>query len=284
MEPNSSLARRFWVALEPLHAVVYFAPEPAAAAKEVGLRGWWMGYFAGRAAPLGPIGPGPVTSMFYGFAPGMVARALPDAWTFAKPEDVLQSRILAVETALARLLPPGSAVDELTGLLERAVAGCRFDGRPLAAAWASADRPDRPLARLWLATCALREHRGDGHVLAGVSSGLSGLDASLTHIAAGATTRELVQRARGWTDEEWADSAARLLSRGLLDSAGRLTASGAAVRRDVEEMTDRLATDPLDALGPDAVDRVLELAEPLSRAIVDAGGLPIPNPMGAVRP
>lgn len=284
MEPNSSLARRFWVALEPLHAVVYFAPEPAAAAKEVGLRGWWMGYFAGRAAPLGPIGPGPVTSMFYGFAPGMVARALPDAWTFAKPEDVLQSRILAVEAALTRLLPPDAELTELAELLERAVAGCRFDGRPLAAAWASAERPDRPPARLWLATCALREHRGDGHVLAGVSAGLSGLDASLTHIAAGATTRELVQRARGWTDEEWDDSTARLLSRGLLDSGGRLTASGAAVRRDVEEMTDRLATDPLDALGPDAVDRVLELAEPLSRAVVDAGGLPIPNPMGAVRP
>ncbi|MGW4486808.1 SCO6745 family protein [Amycolatopsis sp. NPDC004368] len=283
MEPNSSLARRFWVALEPLHAVVYFAPEPAAAAKGVGLRGWWMGYFAGRAAPLGPIGPGPVTSMFYGFAPAMVARALPDAWTFANPEDVLRTRIEAVEAALTRLLPhPG--VDELVELLERAVAGCRFDGRPLAAAWAEAARPDRPLARLWLATCALREHRGDGHVLAGVAAGLTGLDASLTHIAAGATNREVVQRARGWTDDEWSASTARLLSRGLLDSAGRLTAGGAAVRRDVEEMTDRLATDPLDALGPDAVDRVLTLAEPLGRAVVDAGGLPIPNPMGAVRP
>ncbi|WP_033290257.1 SCO6745 family protein [Amycolatopsis jejuensis] len=280
MEPNP--ARRLWAALEPVHAVVYFAPEPAAAAKAVGLRGWWMGYFAGRAAPLGPIGPEPVTSMFYGFAPRMVARALPDAWTFAAPGDVLRTRIEAVEEALTRLLGPVE-LDELVSLLEQAVAGCRFDGRPLAAAWAAAARPDRPLARLWLATAALREHRGDGHVLAAVASGLSGLEASLTHIATGATTRELVQPARGWTDDEWETATERLVARGLLDG-GALTPAGADVRRTIEEMTDQLAADPLEALGPVAVDRVVELVTPLSRQVVDSGGLPIPNPMGATRP
>ena len=30
-------ARRLWAAVEPLHAVVYFAPETAAAAKAAGL-------------------------------------------------------------------------------------------------------------------------------------------------------------------------------------------------------------------------------------------------------
>ncbi|QRP44859.1 hypothetical protein [Amycolatopsis sp. FDAARGOS 1241] len=288
MEPNPSLARRFWAALEPLHAVVYFAPEPAEAAKAVGLRGWWMGYFAGRAAPLGPIGPGPVTAMFYGFAPPMVARALPDAWAFAGPEAVLRTRIAAVEAALTRVLPsPGQSdegVLELVELLERAATGCHFDGRPLAAAWATVAPPERPLARLWLATCTLREHRGDGHVLAAVSAGLTGLDAALTHIAAGATTREVVQRARGWTDDEWAAASESLRSRGLITPDGSLTPSGAEVRREVEEQTDHLAAEQLDALGPDAVERVLALAEPLSRAVVDAGGLPIPNPMGVTRP
>ncbi|WP_020662212.1 SCO6745 family protein [Amycolatopsis benzoatilytica] len=275
-------ARSLWSALEPLHAVVYFAPEPADAAKEAGLRGWWMGYFAGRAAPLGAVGPAPVTAMFYGFAPRMVERALPDAWTFASADEVLRTRVEAVEAALARLLGPVS-VDELVALLETAVAGCRFDGRPLGAAWAAASRPDRPLARLWLATAALREHRGDGHVLAAVASGLSGLEASLTHIATGATTREQLQRARGWTDEEWTAATERLAERGLLDRDG-LTSAGADVRRTVEETTDRLAADPLAALGPAGVERVLELATPLSRAVVDAGGVPIPNPMGMPRP
>ncbi|HWD00882.1 MAG TPA: hypothetical protein VG674_00215 [Amycolatopsis sp.] len=284
MEPNASLARRFWAAVEPLHALVYFTPEPAEAARTVGLRGWWMGYFAGRAAPLGPIGPSPVTAMFYGFAPRMVARALPDAWTFAAPEAVLRTRIAAVEAALTRLLPPSGHIGELVELLERAVGGCRFDGRPLAAAWAAVVPPDRPLARLWLATCTLREHRGDGHVLAGVSAGLTGLDAVLTHVATGATTREVVQKARGWTDDEWIAASESLRSRGLLAPDGTLTRSGAEVRRDVEEQTDQLAGGQLDALGPDAVDRVLALAEPLSRAVVDAGGLLLPNPMGVTRP
>ena len=79
-------ARRLWAAVEPLHAVVYFAPQTAEAAKAAGLRGYWMGYFAGRLAPLGPIGPEPATAVLFGFAPVMVARALPDAWSFASPE------------------------------------------------------------------------------------------------------------------------------------------------------------------------------------------------------
>jgi len=55
MEPTQTLARRFWAAIEPIHATVYFAPEPAEAAKKAGLRGFWMSYFASRVAPLGPV-------------------------------------------------------------------------------------------------------------------------------------------------------------------------------------------------------------------------------------
>jgi len=51
-------ARRLWRALEPYHAVVYFAPEAQAACTELGTRGYWMSYFALRAAPLGAAPPG----------------------------------------------------------------------------------------------------------------------------------------------------------------------------------------------------------------------------------
>jgi hypothetical protein len=37
MEPTPTLARRLWKAIEPIHAVVYFAPEPAEAVRKVGL-------------------------------------------------------------------------------------------------------------------------------------------------------------------------------------------------------------------------------------------------------
>jgi hypothetical protein len=261
--------------------VVYFAPETAAAAKAVGLRGYWMGYFAGRLAPLGPIGPVAATSMLFGFAPGMVARALPDAWSFAAPSDVLAARLDAVEEALGRVAPDAA---ELVSLLERAVDACRFDGRPLAAAWSAVPRPSGVPGRLWLAATILREHRGDGHVLAAVHAGLSGLETTLTHIGDGVIGRGDVQPHRGWSDEDWTEAAGRLRDRGVLDADGRLTDAGVALRRGIEDDTDRLAAAPVEALGEAGVARALELAVPLSRAVIDTGLVPVPNPMGVPRP
>jgi len=69
------VARTLWEATEPVHALVYFAPEVREAFEGAGLRGFWRGYFAGRAAPLGAVGAGVVTATFFGFAPEFVARA-----------------------------------------------------------------------------------------------------------------------------------------------------------------------------------------------------------------
>jgi hypothetical protein len=278
-----TLPRRLWAAVEPLHAVVYFAPETAAAAKAVGLRGYWMGYFAGRLAPLGPVGPAAATSVLFGFAPAIVARALPDAWSFARPSDVLDARLTAVEEALRRVVPDASSTAELAGLLERAAGACRFDGRPLAAAWSAVPRPSGVLGRLWLAATILREHRGDGHVLAAVHAGLTGLETTLTHIGDGVIGRSDVQPHRGWSDADWTQAVDRLRDRGVLDADGRLTDAGLALRRGLEDDTDRLAAAPVEALGEAGVARVLELAVPLSRAVIDAGVVPVPNPMGVPR-
>jgi hypothetical protein len=285
MEPEPPLARRLWQAVEPLHAVVYFDPGPAAEARRIGLKGWWMGYFAGRFAPLGPIGPGPATAMAFGFSPRMVARSLPDAWRLATPEAVQAGRAQAAASSLRALLAGDEApVVELADLLAEAVAGCRFDGRPLAAGWATVAVPDDPFVRLWLLASVLREHRGDGHVLAAVSLGLSGLDASVSNVATGAVTRELLQSNRGWTDDEWEGSRRQLQGRGLLDTHGSLTARGIGLRRRLEEATDRLATGPVERLGTPGVERALALATPLARRVIDDGPVPVPNPIGAPRP
>ncbi|MGW3998161.1 SCO6745 family protein [Amycolatopsis sp. NPDC004772] len=273
-------ARRLWAAVEPLHAVVYFAPQTAEAAKAAGLRGYWMGYFAGRLAPLGPIGPEAATAMLFGFAPSMVARALPDAWSFASPEAVVGSRMAAVASALCTV---ADDVSELSALLWRAVDACEFGGRPLAAAWAAVPKPADALSSLWLAATILREHRGDGHVLAAVHAGLSGLETTLTHIGDGVLARADIQPHRGWTDAQWDAAAERLRARGILDADGVLTEAGRALRRGVEDDTDRLAAAPVAALGPD-VDRLLALAVPLSRAVIDRGLVTMPNPVGVPRP
>ncbi|MGW2600268.1 SCO6745 family protein [Streptomyces klenkii] len=283
-QPSS--AQRLRQAVEPLHAVVYFAPEPAAAARALGLPSWWMGYFAGRVAPLGPLGPAPVAAMFHVFAPAMVARSLPDAWAYASPEAVLETRTEAVRATLARTLPAGSgrSLARLAELLETAVAGCGFEGRPLAAGWSRVPRPADPAMRVWLAATVLREHRGDGHVLAAVHAGLTGLDTTLTHVATGDVPLEAVQDNRGWTEAEWEESRRRLTERGLLDGEGRLTGAGGALRRRLEEDTDRLAASPLAALGAEGTEEAIRLAVPLSRHLIDSGVLPVPNPMGAPRP
>jgi hypothetical protein len=286
MEPTATLARRFWEAIEPIHAIAYFAPEPAEAARKLGLRGFWMGYFAGRVAPLGPLPARAVGAVAYGFAPAMVERAIPDAWKFADPAAVVVARIAASAGALRHHLwqQEITSLGELSGLLWEAIAGCRFEGRPLAAAWSQVPRPEDPVEAVWLAATILREHRGDGHVLAAVGAGLRGLDATLTFVATGAVTRQIIQPTRGWSDDDWEQSAHRLQARGLLSRDGRLTKTGGALRRDVEGLTDRLAAAPVERLGETGVKRAIDLAAPVSRCLIDCGVVPVPNPIGAPRP
>ncbi len=69
--------------------MTYFAPEARAALDGLGYRGFWMGYFAARSAPLGMVPREVVTAIFYNFAPERVAKALPAAWEIAGPDSRL---------------------------------------------------------------------------------------------------------------------------------------------------------------------------------------------------
>jgi hypothetical protein len=90
---DTSQVRLLGVLVESIHAVVYFAPEPQAAYSELGLKGYWRGYFASRAAPLGAAGPQLVTALFGGFAPAMVGRAVPGVWEVTSPQQVQAARL-----------------------------------------------------------------------------------------------------------------------------------------------------------------------------------------------
>ncbi len=61
MRREPGLARRFFDRYEPIHAVTYFASEARTALDGLGYRGFWMGYFAARSAPLGMVPPEVVT-------------------------------------------------------------------------------------------------------------------------------------------------------------------------------------------------------------------------------
>ena len=198
-EPGRGLhpARRLWQALETLHAVIYFAPSVREASAAAGLRGFWMAYFAFRSAPLGPVRHGPVTALFAGFRPSMVARALPDAWGYVEPAGCVALRVEAATHALRAAGVDEAACGEVTDRLATVLEQLDPTGRPLAAANADLPMPDDPVARLWQTATTLREHRGDGHVAAIVGAGLSGLEAHVLQARRSGIDPGDLQAARG---------------------------------------------------------------------------------------
>jgi hypothetical protein len=276
-----------WLCLEPLHAVTYFAPEVRDAVDTAGMRGFWMGYFAARSAPLGPVGPAVISALFYNFNPAMVARALPDAWQVATPEAVLSARLHGVDVALWRLLGEDLRAPDVSAAAQAArkaaeAADCR--GRALAAAHQALDWPTVPHLALWHAATVLREHRGDGHVATLLAAGVDGCQAHVLAVAAGATTAQLQQESRRWSEVEWKMAVDGLQRRGWLGEDGRLTKVGADARRRIEEATDDLAAGPYLQLDADERQRLLQVGERLAAIVVDRQGIPFPNPIGLPRP
>jgi len=281
-----TVARAMWRLFEPLHAVVYFADEAAAAFGEAGLKGFWMGYFAGRAAPMGAVGPAVVEATFFSFHPARVARALPDAWAFAPPEHVLAARLAGAERALGRVLGgvEASALARAAELARAAVEDLATGGRPLGAANAALPWPDTPLGALWQAATVLREHRGDGHVAALVAAGLDGRQALVSMAATGVVPRPLLQAARGWDDAQWEAAAGALVDRGWIRADGTATDAGAAARAEIEAVTDRLAASPWERLGAAATEELGALLLPWATAVAGSGVVPVPNPIGLPPP
>ncbi|WP_190158990.1 SCO6745 family protein [Streptomyces litmocidini] len=274
-----------WHLLEPLHAVLYYAPEAfeEAAALGYGTAERWPSYFAWRAAALGPVGPVRVASAFYGFSPEKVARHVPAAWEVAAPADVLAARLRAVDRTYRSVLgedavaSPGLA--EAAALARRAAGAAGHEGRPLAAAHAELPWPDAPHLVLWQAATILREHRGDGHIAALVAAGLDPAESLVSFAAVGAAP-EPVFESRGWSADAWRAARERLTARGLLDADGTATEEGRALRAEVERRTDELAAGPWDALGPEDTTRLADLLGGPWLAVVGSGLLPSENTLG----
>src|SRR6202034_2904407 len=161
MHREPKLARRLLDRFEPVHGVTYFAPEVREALDGLGYKGYWMGYFATRSAPLGQVAPEVVTAIFYNFAPTRVAKALPAAWQIAGPEEALRVRL---DTAVGVLRRYGLEADEKVStaaeLLGTVAKNAPLCGRPLFAANSALPWPDDPLGALWHAPPLLRAHPG----------------------------------------------------------------------------------------------------------------------------
>ena len=305
MADAAHTARAMWTLFEPVHAVIYFAPEARGAFEDAGLRGFWRGYFAGRAAPLGPTGPAVVTASFFNFAPAFVARAIPAVWDLISPEDALRIRLAGADAALRGLLAGREAEAELAAnLLWQAIGELDFSGRVLAAANAALAVPggdlssgesssgesssgesssgeSSSLARLWQAATLLREHRGDGHFAALAAADIDGCEAVALRCCID-LRREDLQPVRGWTDEAWDNALAGLADRGWVGADGRLTSAGQAAHDAVENATDWAAARPWARLGADATAELAGVLTPLAKAC--AAVVPYPSPIGVPAP
>jgi hypothetical protein len=149
------------------------------------------------------------------------------------------------------------------------------DGRPLYAGHAELPWPDTPVAQLWHAITLLREYRGDGHIAALVTNGLSGLEALITHTATGiGFSADFARRLRSWSRDQWDAATEELMSRGILRGEGELTPAGSELRSGIEDLTDELAYPPWRALPEDQADALIGFAKATGEAVRAAGVFP----------
>ncbi|GGK64699.1 SCO6745 family protein [Ornithinimicrobium pekingense] len=281
--------RTLWRLVEAFHAVVYFAPQRSEVYSRLGLRGGWMGYFASRSAALGVVPPDVVTACFYGFAPRMVHRALPDAWRRTTPEQVLDARLSVVDRAVRPHLEAAVrdgevdpvALERVVEQLTQVVGTCSPAGAPLFAAHRALARPDEPhLALFWAAT-ALRELHGDAHVSALRAAGLGPVGSNVLMVALGRVPTDH-RLYRGWTEEEWGAAAAELTTLGWLQD-GHVTPSGRRRRAAVEDTTDAITAPAWAGLEDDPLTRLVDDVASVVRPVVAGCGLPYPNGTGVLR-
>lgn len=276
-------ARAVWHRLETINAVAYFSDECRRAPEALGLTGFWMGYFACRAAPMGAVVPAVVEATFANFHPRRVRNAVPEAWERAEPETVVGARSAAAAAALRRLLD-GDVAEELakatTTRLRQAIEDADPTGRPLFAANRDVAVPADPVAALWQVATTLREHRGDAHVALLAAEGLRGLDAHVLFAAGEGVGPELYLQSRGWAEDDWSEAVNRLGARGLVTPNGTATEAGRALRTGIERRTDELAAGAYRELADDEVDELLDRLEGPARTIAGAGEIRYPNPMG----
>jgi len=277
-------ARALWKCVEPYHAVTYFTDEARAAFEAIGLRGFWRGYFAGRAAPFGAVGPGVVVATFYGFRPDFVARAIPGVWNLAAPEQAIEARLQGAGGALAKLVDPRSReIARAATLARRACEGCEPFARPLFAANADLDWPGEPHLALWHGCTLLREHRGDGHVVALQSAGIDPCEAHVLRVAVAGVDPASIAPYRGWDDDDWRAAGSRLAAQGWLDHDGLVTTAGRTAHAAVESETDRLAQGPVERLGGDGVAELISLLRPVATGLAASGTIQFPNAIGVPR-
>jgi hypothetical protein len=276
--------RRLRNLVEPIAAVVFFAPEAQAAYVRLGFpppRGEedgiplfdWDAYFVSRAACMGQVRGEVVAAAFGVFSPGWVVRAIEQGWVLTDPATIIAAREHSAVAALARLLggtPEGVA--RATALLQRGLAAVYVAGKPVFAGLRALGWPGTPLGDLWRACDLYREHRGDAHITSWTSVGLNGCEACIINDLYQGLSLGSYVRTRGWSGQEVDTAIASLRQRSWLEGE-RLSEAGRAVREAMETTTDNQQRPIIETIGED-FEELVALLTPWRDAIMAGHGYP----------
>ena len=254
--------------VEPIGTIT-FSAVPNEEFLALGMRNYWDGYFAGRAAPLGLAPAEVVHAVFYNFADGEVARHIPWVWGKTTPQEAITVRERGSAAALRQLLgklADSPALVRVADLATRAALSAPTEGRVLYAGLRALDVPAEPVAKLWHAATLLREHRGDGHNAALVAHGIGGTEAHVLLALSLGMRAEKFGRVHHLPPAQLAAVVDGLRGRGLVDAGGGFTAAGRELRERIEALTDELAAPAYDVLSADELDELITGLEPIAAA------------------
>ena len=260
--------------IEPIGAVT-FSDVPNEGFLALGMRNYWDGYFAGRAAPLGMAPAEVVHAVFYNFAEGEVARHIPWVWGKTTPEEAIAVRERGSAAALRQMigeLADSPGLERVTDLAARAALSAPTEGRALYAGLRALDVPEEPMARLWHAATLLREHRGDGHNAALLAHGIGGTEAHVLLALTLGMQAEKFGRIHHLPKAQLAAVIDGLRARGLMNADGGFTDVGRETRERIETLTDELAAPAYDVLSADELDELIAGLEPIAAAVEAVNG------------
>jgi hypothetical protein len=266
MSHPQAKVRRMFELVEPI-ATVTFSAGANEAFLALGMRNYWDGYFAGRAAPLGLAPAEVVHAVFYNFADGEVARHIPWVWGRTTPQEAIAVRERGSATALRQLigdLADSPALARVAELATRAAVSAPTEGRPLYAGLRALAVPEEPVARLWHAATLLREHRGDGHNAVLVAHGIGGTEAHVLLALSLGMPAEKFGRVHHLPKAQLAAVVDGLRDRGLVTAAGGFTDAGRQTKQRIESLTDERAAPAYDALRADELDELIAGLEPIA--------------------
>lgn len=267
---NAGPARRLRDACEPIaiHPAWNRRTNEALAAR--GLN-FLTAYVYGRAACMGDVSPTLVVSAFAAFEPSFVIATYEEARSLIKRDELLAIRDTSTIESLQSIL--GNA--DVTGtvrILRRGLSAVDGIGRALFSGLLSRPWPDSPIGQLWRACDMVREHRGDSHIAAYITSGLGPVEMNiLTELYVGMPLRSFVAT-RGWSQEIIDSTITQLQKKGLINEE-TLTSQGLQLREEIEKQTDLMEQPLVDAIGEDFNTLVMQLNQ-WSEMCIKAGAFP----------